>query len=161
MSITEPTKFAATKQSGVVKHFIIELTDNITTWLIGNFEAEFTDGHVYALVSKYSIPSSADLWEKTYTRSAVNLNISNLPYKQSATGWLRLSDEIGNIVAKSAKIYLTGDPNTILLSDCLCVFNGITRSINGYDNTTIDIQLEDNGYPLDKVLLTKLVKEFK
>ena len=154
MSITEPTKFAATKQSGTALRFIISVTDGTNTYLFGNFAGQFTDGFVYHLIDKFSLPHSSDFDEKTCARAIVRLSISNLPYD----GEHRLSDVVGDIAGEAAKIYVTADPNETDLSNCLCIFDtGITRSVDGYNDTTINITLEDGAYVLDTVLLTKQI----
>ena len=89
------------------------------------------------------------------------MKFDNSPFDQGADGRLRLSDVVGDIVNQTAKIYLTADENTKLLSDCLCPFNGRVRSIDGYDDKWITITLEDNGYIMDTLLLTKQVVDFE
>jgi len=159
MAITEPTQYTATKASGTSRRFIVSVTDGTTTWLFGNFEAIFTDGHIYHLVDTFNFSDGCDLWEDTFERSVVNLKVSNQPYKQNDDGWLRLADEIGDIINQSAYIYITADPNTSSLSDCLCIFTGITRNIENINGKDFTLKLEDNGYVVNTVLLTKTVKD--
>lgn len=159
-SIEEPGQFAATKQSGTARKFVISLTDKANTWLIGNFDGEWTDGHVYHLCDKFSFTGAVDLFENTWRRATVNLNIVNLPYTSDSNGTrIRLSDQVSGSAGNAAAIYVTMDPYTTVLSDCECIFNGITRKISSYTTKNINIVLEDNGYVVDTVVLTTGIED--
>lgn len=159
--------FDVTKKSGTVRRFIVQLTDNTTTWLIGNFAgmdwvnddplgpfAPYS-GSIYALCDKFSFGSSTDLMENTNSRATTTLTIANTPYK----GSVRFSDEIQYIVAKPCAIYVTADENQFRLLNCDRPFLGIVREVSEITDTTMKITLEDRGYLLDKILLTKQIRD--
>ncbi|KKL07313.1 hypothetical protein LCGC14_2587270 [marine sediment metagenome] len=160
MPITEPTKFAATKK-GTARKFIITLYDGTTKWRIGNFNGVWVDGDIHHLVDKFNMSQSDDLLESGRMASIckVTLNINNIPYKLNPD--VRLSDEIGAIIGEEAGIYVTADPNTSQLSDCLQIFSGSARSVSNIDEQNVTIVLEDTGKLLDKVILTTRVRDGK
>lgn len=157
MPIIEPAKFTATKASGTARKFIISLTDGTTTWLIGNFSAIWTDGTVYHLIDTFSLPSSSDLFENVDSRATMPLTVNNMPtyYKEG----IRISDEIQNIVAKTAVLYVTADDNTSQLADCLPIARGAIRNITNVNLSTLTITWEDLGYVFDKVVLTTQIRD--
>lgn len=159
MPITEPSQFTNTKSTGNVKRFIVSLTNGSDTFLIGNFAGHFTDGEVLYLVDNFSMSSGVDLFQDTFQRSIVTFTIDNTIYKQDSSGGIRFADQIGDIVSEAASIYVTADENTNSLSDCLQIYKGITRSVGKANEETVTVQIEDNGFLLDKLLLIRTVKD--
>ncbi len=112
MPITEPSQFTNTKSTGNVRRFIVSLTNGTDDFLIGNFAGHFTDGEVLYLTDNFRLSSGVDLYQDTFERGVVSLTLDNTIYKQDASGGIRISDEIQDIISESANIYVTADENT-------------------------------------------------
>ena len=151
---TPPAAFRAFQnQIGTQVGTILKITDGTTTWLISEMEANLTDGHVHPLLGNYSIYQSFSIYTKQWTVSSVTLTLSNLPYKQNTSGtWIRLSDEIIDIVNRTAQIYYLCGGTAAALSDCLTYYTGIILEPPEYDDDNIHITIHNKSIPYNKDL---------
>lgn len=145
---------------GKALRFIVEVSDGSSTYYFGNFSGKFTEGLIYNRVATFSFAHGVDERDNTTNRASCSLQCDNTPLRQEAEGdYLRVSDLVRNIVGRSAKLYVSNNPDLSAVADYLPVLVGITRSIDGYDRATLRLTLEDRGYLFDTIMLNTKVED--
>lgn len=162
MALTVPPKYLAKMFHPDINGTIVKVTDGITTYLLGNFEADLTEGHVYNVIKgAINFRHNADYFKGSWSRTTISCAFNNLPsIPGGATGLKRLSELITSTsVSKDASLYYYNNYANTSLDDCLNPFNGKIDKINSYDQTSMSITLACKGDEFDKKLLVKRLRD--
>ena len=146
---------------GAIKTFIVELTDGTSTWLVSEKSMQLTDGFVHPLL-KSSIKTNEqfNVFTKRWAVGDIQLTLNNLPYKKDSSGdWIRLSDELPNVIYNEATVYALAGSSTKInsLSDCLTIFSGYVSETPKYQDETITVRIVDKGAFIHRTLPQTLV----
>ena len=159
--LTKPTKYqqgidANSTMTGV----ILEIAG---LELLGNVETNFTEGHVYNILTSWTgIRPTIDMFNNTYSKVVVSFTFSNVVYRQASGVRKRLSDDLRDKVGAQADIYFVNNENAKSLNDCLHPFaKGTVKTISDYDEKTITITLDSRSIVgQTKILKTQIKNLF-
>ena len=130
------------------RHVILKLTDGSNTWLLGDKDMDLSDGHVHQAILGFStMHSGFDLYSKKSWLADIEFTLTNMRYSRddTASGWLRLSDELIAIRGNVAEVYLLLGERMTALSDCLKRFVGVVITQPSYTPDTITVRIVNKG----------------
>lgn len=142
------------KISGVFQSMIVHIDDGTNDWYFSEIDMELTEGHVYPLLKSLpTVKGRFDIGTKNWSVSDVTINLYNAAYKlDDSFNKVMLSDEIGDLINATVKIYLATGSNITGLSDCIEKFSGLILTSPEYDDESVKIKAVDAGTASHKLL---------
>jgi hypothetical protein len=116
-------------KTGAVVGWVLELTDDSTTWYLSDTVRYFNNGTIQTLplLTKHSgITNSCEPFNNSWTLSPVTVTLNNCPFKKDDNGDdVRLSNLLGAIQNKEAYLY-------VLLGENITELNPLTQAVRKF-----------------------------